>query len=79
MNCANHPELPAIAYCRMCGKALCESCRRLAGGTIYCAEHAPRAGHGRSDSGPIALHVAADCSPLPAIAERLPDWLSCWA
>lgn len=41
MNCANHPELPAVAYCRSCGKALCQSCQRTAQGTIYCAEHAP--------------------------------------
>jgi len=40
MNCANHPDLAAIAYCRECGKPLCESCRRFEGGTIYCPEHA---------------------------------------
>lgn len=41
MNCANHPELGAVAYCRACGKALCESCQRTAYGTIYCEEHVP--------------------------------------
>ncbi|HBY63975.1 MAG TPA: hypothetical protein DEH78_29480 [Solibacterales bacterium] len=41
MNCLNHPELPAVAYCRMCGKALCEGCRKTVGGTIYCEEHTP--------------------------------------
>ena len=41
MNCQNHPEAPAVAYCRSCGKPLCGECRREAGGTIYCAEHAP--------------------------------------
>jgi TM2 domain-containing membrane protein YozV len=41
MNCANHPEAPAVAYCRECGKALCEMCRREANGTIYCDVHAP--------------------------------------
>ena len=43
MNCANHPDMAAIAYCRECGKPLCESCRRFEGGTIYCPEHAPSA------------------------------------
>jgi TM2 domain-containing membrane protein YozV len=43
MNCVNHPEAPAVAYCRECGKALCETCRRQADGTIYCDEHAPAA------------------------------------
>ncbi len=43
MNCVNHPEAPAIAYCRECGKALCGTCRRQADGTIYCEQHAPGA------------------------------------
>jgi hypothetical protein len=41
MNCANHPEVPAIGYCRECGKPVCEACRREAGGTFYCDEHSP--------------------------------------
>lgn len=41
MNCQNHPELPAVAFCRSCGKALCQSCQRTAQGTLFCEEHAP--------------------------------------
>ncbi|MEO7146184.1 MAG: B-box zinc finger protein [Bryobacteraceae bacterium] len=41
MNCVNHPESAAVAYCRACGKALCENCQRTAHGTIYCEEHVP--------------------------------------
>jgi hypothetical protein len=41
MNCQNHPEAAATAYCRSCGKPLCDQCRRDANGTVYCAEHAP--------------------------------------
>jgi TM2 domain-containing membrane protein YozV len=41
MNCQNHPETPATAYCRSCGKPVCDQCRRDAYGTVYCAEHAP--------------------------------------
>ena len=43
MNCINHPDTPAVAYCRTCGKALCEACQRTAQGTVYCAEHVPAA------------------------------------
>jgi hypothetical protein len=43
MNCQNHPESPATAYCRTCGMPVCEECRRDAFGTVYCAEHAPAA------------------------------------
>jgi Domain of unknown function (DUF5668) len=41
MNCQNHPDVPAAAYCRTCGKAVCENCRRDAYGTVFCEEHAP--------------------------------------
>src|SRR6185295_4648515 len=41
MNCQNHPEAPAIAYCRSCGKPVCEECRRDAYGTVFCEDHAP--------------------------------------
>ena len=41
MNFQNHPDTPATAYCRQCGKPLCEECRRSAAGTIFCAEHLP--------------------------------------
>lgn len=40
MNCANHPEVAAVAYCRTCGKPLCEACQRPAQGTVFCEEHA---------------------------------------
>jgi hypothetical protein len=39
MNCANHPEQAAVAFCRTCGKPLCEGCQRPAQGTIFCEEH----------------------------------------
>jgi hypothetical protein len=43
MNCFNHSEIPAVAYCRACGKALCNDCKRTAQGTVFCDEHAPAA------------------------------------
>ncbi len=41
MNCANHPDVAAVAYCRSCGKALCPNCQQAAQGTIFCQEHVP--------------------------------------
>jgi hypothetical protein len=41
MNCANHPEVTASAFCRECGKPMCQECRRPALGSIYCGEHLP--------------------------------------
>jgi hypothetical protein len=37
-NCANHTQTPAVAYCRTCGKPLCEECKRDVRGVIYCEE-----------------------------------------
>lgn len=36
MNCANHPDNGATAFCRTCGKALCPQCTREVRGVIYC-------------------------------------------
>jgi hypothetical protein len=41
MNCLNHPEVPAAAFCRTCGKPLCDACKRAAQGSVYCEEHVP--------------------------------------
>jgi hypothetical protein len=38
MNCANHVDAPAVAYCRTCGKPLCNVCTRDVRGVIYCEE-----------------------------------------
>jgi len=54
MNCQNHPETPATAYCRACGKPVCEECRRDAFGTVYCAEHTPAPAPQTPPSGPTA-------------------------
>ena len=38
MNCANHADASAVAYCRTCGKALCNNCERPVRGVIYCED-----------------------------------------
>jgi hypothetical protein len=41
MNCAKHPENQATAFCRACGKAVCDACQTKAHGTVFCEEHKP--------------------------------------
>ena len=36
MNCANHSDIAAVAFCRTCGKPLCQTCTRDVRGVIYC-------------------------------------------
>lgn len=41
MNCAQHPENIATAFCRECGKPMCAECQHPALGSIYCDVHLP--------------------------------------
>ena len=36
MNCATHSDQAAMAFCRTCGKPLCQNCTRDVRGVIYC-------------------------------------------
>jgi TM2 domain-containing membrane protein YozV len=42
MNCYKHPDVAAVAFCRTCGKPLCQACQRPVEGTIVCEDHAPQ-------------------------------------
>ena len=38
MQCVNHPEVAASAYCQSCGKALCADCvQRTPVGQLICS------------------------------------------
>ncbi len=66
MNCQNHPDLPATAFCRACGKALCASCQRSAQGTVFCEEHAPAQPQSAPPGSAESPWTAAPTSPPPA-------------
>ena len=36
MNCGTHNDVAAVAFCRTCGKPLCQTCTRDVRGVIYC-------------------------------------------
>src|SRR6185369_12195086 len=52
-NCANHTETAAVAYCRTCGKPLCDRCKREVRGVIFCEEC-------------LAQRVAGDPAAMPS-------------
>ena len=62
MNCAIHQQTPAAAYCRTCGKPLCESCKREVQGLIYCEQCIAARVHGASAS------VVNPQAPHPGVA-----------
>ena len=36
MTCATHPDRESACFCRTCGKAMCQECRREVKGVTYC-------------------------------------------
>jgi hypothetical protein len=76
MNCAVHTDTPAAAFCRTCGKALCEDCKRDVMGAIYCEPciaarlqgNAPGVGQGQPMA---AVPVVVQGTPSPGIAMLL--------
>src|ERR1700722_13082008 len=66
MNCVNPPEVPATAFCRDCGKAMCQDCQRPALGSIYCAEHLPVAAAPPVPPEPPPVYAAPAASPYAA-------------
>ena len=64
MNCQVHPEVPASAYCRSCGKPVCDQCRRDAFGTVYCADHVPGTAPA-ADAPPPGDTAGAPSAPPP--------------
>ena len=73
MNCANHGDLTASAYCRTCGKALCADCTRDVQGVIYCENCLAERLHGGMPQGapgviPPPVPVIGSSGPNPALA-----------
>jgi TM2 domain-containing membrane protein YozV len=62
MNCYLHPDAPAVAYCRTCGRALCSVCQRPAEGTVFCQEHFPVSAY-PNPADPYAQGTASAAGP----------------
>lgn len=43
MNCYQHPDASATAFCRSCGRAVCPTCQCVTEGTVFCPDHVPGA------------------------------------
>jgi hypothetical protein len=68
MNCANHPSVPAVAFCRTCGKPLCATCKRDVMGVIYCEQClAERLGDVHPATPPIAPGFVPSGTPVTVV------------
>lgn len=65
MNCSQHTEIAATAFCRECGKPMCTECRRPALGSVYCDAHMPADApvDARADAAVVAQPPAAYSTP----------------
>jgi TM2 domain-containing membrane protein YozV len=79
MNCAIHTDAAAVAYCRTCGVPVCEQCKRVEGGAVFCPAHASAKGASSAESpyaspytapypGSRPQPVAPDASASPGVA-----------
>jgi hypothetical protein len=76
MNCVNHPQTAAVAYCRTCGKALCQSCTRTVHGVVYCEDCLASRVEGQPAAVAAAVRaVPVSGGPNPAIAGILSGFL----
>lgn len=74
MNCTVHPEAAATAYCRTCGKALCEPCTHSVRGVVYCEDCIAARLHDTMPAAPaggpttLVTPVVVSRSPSPGLA-----------
>jgi len=52
MNCVNHADVPNVAFCIRCGRALCNACIHNVRGSVYCEECLSDAVGGKAGAAP---------------------------
>jgi Domain of unknown function (DUF5668) len=71
MNCAVHTDTSAVAYCRTCGKALCEHCKRDVIGAIYCEPCIAVRLQGATGTQNVPAAATVPGTPSPGVAMLL--------
>src|SRR5438034_3918860 len=67
MKCANHPETDSVAFCGLCGRALCDSCKRDVRGMAVCESCLAA----RVQASPLPPIVGVGSGPNPGLAVLL--------
>ena len=75
MTCAVHTDQVATAYCRTCGKPLCQSCQRDVRGVVYCQDCLAARLEGTvppaAANAPPAVYAAPPSTASPGLAAVL--------
>jgi Domain of unknown function (DUF5668)/B-box zinc finger len=71
MNCLNHPDVAAVAYCQTCGKPLCTACIRSVGGVVYCEQCLAARLSSPTAANPFPAPGSAAWHPHPVLAGLL--------
>src|SRR5215472_11399058 len=74
MNCATHNDVAAVAFCRTCGKPLCNQCTRDVRGVIYCESCLAARMEGAAPAGAYPPPPQNPYQPVvdPGVAFRIP-------
>ena len=72
MNCYQHPERDATAYCRTCGRARCAADQREIYGVVYCQECIARQLQGAGVLPPPVGNPVTPGSGLPPLGDMPP-------
>jgi TM2 domain-containing membrane protein YozV len=81
MNCYLHSDTPAVAYCRSCGRPLCNVCQRPSEGTVFCEEHLPATAYSNqaeANAYGASNPYAQSPAPPPVTAVRTSPGLAFW-
>lgn len=84
MNCVQHTEIAATAFCRECGRPMCPECQRPALGSVFCDEHLPvvsppsaqppMGAPGNASRSPVPYTPSPyTASPYSATPQQMPD------
>jgi TM2 domain-containing membrane protein YozV len=67
MKCANHPETDSVAFCGLCGRALCNLCKHDVRGMVVCESCLAA----RVQASPLPPIIGAGSGPNPGLAVLL--------
>ena len=73
MTCSNHPDVPALDQCRVCGRALCQLCVYFGAGQVFCADHVDGAGDAVAPVAPLVPPIPAqpDGTVITSASQRI--------